>query len=956
MGGNSPASSPARRRLVASAILGLGLSLLPAPRAIGQSGPTTTTTTTTTTTPVTRPSTTTTTTTEPATTVPGAGTTSTTGTTGTTATTGPTTTKPSTTVTTLVTTTSSTLPLGAGTTTPGPEPTAGPTTLPLGVPTTTTTLPLGGVGKVDNLRIWELEITQGTQNLANDMPLVTGRTTMVRAYVRSAKKTVTGVRGILGAWRGATYLGSVVASNQPIQALTSGGLRVKTDDSLYFHVPDAWTAKGVVRFTAFVYQASVDFTFANESDTDDNFRTDYVEFHPMKPLKIYMPPLHLHIDGTSKGKDNTYNLLDHLGDIVQIITGVKRLIPVAEIQVVVPQTPIYPPSHGTGAEWDITEPTAAQDGRHIVPLATVAAAKAASNLYADWKWYAMIDPSQPYTSWDNKGMVPYGVGGSASGGVAQGKMDPKVDATSNWNMVGAGTMAHELGHNGGLNHYLCSGTEAKGGGIDPNFPTPFANCTMSIPTNSGFWGFDVYYSTFPYIPEPLAISPKLSDVAPNASSPLMGYKGGKWLDPYSYCKLLNSYGVGCSAYPPPKDDSPGLKSGAPAPPAPPALIASVTQADATAFVTVGGTVRTAGGTASIIDAAVAGEATAEARAAASARYDQVKKAKVTGFVLRVEGAGGETLDRALAGIDPPPHEVTAPTSFAFSDLVEAPFAPVAVKVLKGDAVLAELRASATAPTVKVLSPNGGERLGGQVDIRWQGGDADGDRLAYDVAYSPDGGTHWKAITMGATGTSLRVAAGEFEASRTGVVRVTARDGFRTTSDVSDAAFEAPDGPPALALVLSPGDGRTFRLGDLVVLDGTASDLTDGLVANLSWRSDRDGPLGTGREVTTRNLSAGVHRITLTATDTSGGTAEMAVTITVDGTQQADVPDAAELATLETRLKAAPARSTTGGTTDGGNGSTAVTGIAIGAGLLALVAALAALRSRRRPTSTHPDPE
>lgn len=932
-------------RAIVAGLVCVGMGMAAAPGASGQIGGTTSSTTSSSTTQITRPTTTavtdpTTTTTAPTTTTS----------------TAPTTTTNATTVTTLAatTTTAATRPLGAATTTPGPDPTAPGTTLPVGAATTTTTLPLvGPETKVDDLEAWELEVTQGTQNLANDMPLVTGRTTMVRAYVRSEKKTVTGVRGILGGWRGKSYLGSVVSSNQPIVANTSGGLRVNTDDSLYFHVPNGWTADGVTRFTVFVYQATVDFTFDKESDTDNNFMTEYVEFNAMAPRRIYMPPLHLH----DKGVDNTFNLFDNLGAIVQIVTGLKRLLPVSDFQVVVPQTPLFPPSHGT-FEWDLNESSADKNGNRLVPLTSVAAAKAASNLYDDWSWYAMIDPSQPYTSWDESAdpPAPFNVGGSASGGVAQGKMDGSYEAAVPWDMTGAGTLAHELGHNGGLSHYLCAGNEAKGGGIDPDYPTPFENCTMSIPTNSGYWGFDVFYTTFDYIPKPIAVSPKPDAAKPNKSSPLMGYAADKWLDPYSYCKLLQAYGVGCSAYPPPKDDSLPVEQGAPASGAGPQLISSVTQAGPAQFVTVSGVVRTAQGTASLVDVTSSTDATSEARAAATARYEAVKKAKASGFTLQLEGPAGEKVDRMLADTDPPAHEEETPSAFAFADLVEAPFEPVAVRVLKGTAVVAERRASATAPTVRLLSPNGGETLSGSVDIRWQATDADNDRLVFDVAYSPDGGTSWKVLTLGTNGTSLRVPAGELEASTTGVLRVTARDGFRTASDVSDAPFQAPDGPPSLALVLNPNDGRTFRLGDLVVLQGTASDLTDGLVTNLAWTSDRDGALGTGREVQTRNLSPGPHRITLTATDKAGGTATMSINLTINGAELADVPDDAELAKLEARLQAAPAEETASRAEeddDDTGGSTTLALAGVGLALVLLAAGVVLVRRRKRSTPDTP---
>lgn len=924
-------------------VLCLGMSTTAMPHATGQTtsttGSSTITSTTSSTTPITRPTTTTTTTPDRTTTSTDAPTTTTTA---------ATTTTNATSVTTLATTTT-TRPLGVATTAPGPDPTAPGTTFPVGAATTTTTLPLLGPDtEVNDLEAWELEVTQGTQNLANDMPLVTGRPTMVRAYVRSDENTVTGVRGILGGWRGKSYLGSVVSSNQPIVATTSGGLRVNTDDSLYFHVPNGWTADGVTRFTVFVYQVSVDFTFDNESDTDDNFMTEYVEFNAMAPLKLYMPPLHLH----NGGADNTFNLFDNLGTIVQIVTGLKRLLPVSDFQVVVPQTPLFPPSHGT-FEWDLNESSADKNGNRLVPLTTVAAAKAASNMYDDWSWYAMIDPSQPYTSWDEGAdpPAPFNVAGSASGGVAQGKMDGSYEAAVPWDMAGAGTLAHELGHNGGLSHYLCAGNEAKGGGIDPDYPTPFENCTMSIPTNSGYWGFDVFYTTFDYIPEPIAVSPKPDAAKPNKSSPLMGYAADKWLDPYSYCKLLIAYGVGCNAYPPPKDDNLPVEQGAPSPGPKPQLISSVSQAEPAQFVTVSGLVRTAQGTASLVDVTSATEVTPEARAAATARYEAVKKAKASGFTLQLEGPGGEKLDRVLADADPPAHEEETPSAFAFVDLVEVPFAPVAVRVLKGTAVVAERRASASAPTIRLLSPNGGEKLSGQVDIRWQAADPDGDRLVFDVAYSPDGGTNWKALTVGTDATSLRVPAADLEASTTGVLRVTARDGFRTASDVSDAPFEAPDGPPSVALVLSPNDGRIFRLGDLVVLQGTASDLADGLVADLAWVSDRDGPLGTGSEVQTRKLSPGLHRITLTATDKAGGTAEMSIGLTIDGNELADVPDDAELAKLEARLQAAPAEETASRAEDDDDtgGSTALALVGVGVALALLAAAVVVVRRRKRST-------
>src|SRR5262249_33374293 len=52
-----------------------------------------------------------------------------------------------------------------------------------------------------------------------------------------------------------------------------------------------------------------------------------------------------------------------------------------------------------------------------------------------------------------------------------------------------------------------------------------------------------------------------------------------------------------------------------------------------------------------------------------------------------------------------------------------------------DLVLAERTVSSHAPTVRVLSPNGGELLGTETNIIWEASDPDGDPLSYTVLYN-----------------------------------------------------------------------------------------------------------------------------------------------------------------------------------------------------------------------------
>ena len=89
-----------------------------------------------------------------------------------------------------------------------------------------------------------------------------------------------------------------------------------------------------------------------------------------------------------------------------------------------------------------------------------------------------------------------------------------------------------------------------------------------------------------------------------------------------------------------------------------------------------------------------------------------------------------------------------------------------------------------------------------------------------------------------------------------------------------------DLPPSVSIA-SPTDGATFTSGSTIFFTGTADDNEDGnLTASLSWNSDVDGAFGPNGGSSSAVLSDGVHNITATATDTSGGIGSDSVGITV----------------------------------------------------------------------------
>ena len=93
----------------------------------------------------------------------------------------------------------------------------------------------------------------------------------------------------------------------------------------------------------------------------------------------------------------------------------------------------------------------------------------------------------------------------------------------------------------------------------------------------------------------------------------------------------------------------------------------------------------------------------------------------------------------------------------------------------------------------------------------------------------------------------------------------------------------------------------------MVFDGAAFDREDGPLGDrgLQWESDKDGHLGAGREVATRTLSLGEHRITLTATDSADLTNSSSITLKLLSGEAPKVPPEVEQRLKELHKEALP---------------------------------------------------
>src|SRR5207244_2589383 len=159
-------------------------------------------------------------------------------------------------------------------------------------------------------------------------------------------------------------------------------------------------------------------------------------------------------------------------------------------------------------------------------------------------------------------------------------------------------------------------------------------------------------------------------------------------------------------------------------------------------------------------------------------------------------------------------------------------------------------------------------------------DPDGDAVKWAVQYSADNGQTWRTLATDITQSSYEADLDELPGTTQARLRVIGSDGVNTDEDDSDGPFTVPDKPPQ-ALITAPANGARLPAGERIALAGEARDLEDGPLADeaLTWSSNRDGPLGTGRDVSV-TLSAGTHVITLSATDSALHTATAAVTLVV----------------------------------------------------------------------------
>jgi len=212
-------------------------------------------------------------------------------------------------------------------------------------------------------------------------------------------------------------------------------------------------------------------------------------------------------------------------------------------------------------------------------------------------------------------------------------------------------------------------------------------------------------------------------------------------------------------------------------------------------------------------------------------------------------------------------------------VVAAPFPAGATqfRIRHGSKALVTRALSASPPTVQVTAPTGGT-VSGTTTISWTANDPDGNALTYSLYYLRDG-TNPAPIVVNLTATSYSWNTAGYGGGASARILVVATDGTFETKARSNP-FNVAKGTPTVAF-LSPTDGSALPAATDVTLSGGGSDPEDGSLpaGALSFRSSRDGNLGTGNTVKVR-LSEGAHALTLRGVDVDGNASEASINVTV----------------------------------------------------------------------------
>lgn len=723
------------------------------------------------------------------------------------------------------------------------------------------------------LRVTGMEVTQGIQDLANSVLLVSGRRTFVRVYVQSDGPAVPGVTATLNGLGNiactpglcppsGSLLGPLVPVNTvgPRITVRPDPKRSNLGDSFLFELPWEWTNfRSVSLHAVLTADAGPPKTICLGDFVNDPLH----EFRPPTFLLIQFIRLVYPLSGTSEVEASTSEQ-----DLSE--SFIRRTFPVSGL------TPFPDYRMFDAGLRSRVEQTADE----CTELKTADKNMCAHNYITSR--LAALEASSGALRLRRSVGGPAGstqIVGAVDGAYALIPQHP-IDTIARFtrgacctNRIGAGPAnvadyaAHEIGHLFGRQHPVQGAslpTEFCGhDAVDPNYPYFFSFIAppLSDPATA-LAGFDGGNANR-LIP--------MSHLSPRNTYDNMGYCKPAWISDYTYRNLYSCLLSDSSTVP---GITPGCGPAGGAGPAGPQT-----------------------GDWLLAFGRITPGTTATATFIQTQRVDRIVSVppRTPGnHSIRLIGAGGVTLaDYPFA---PEAVEDTA-TSAGGSPLLSfghvVPFVAGTQAIQIVDASTAERVIG-----VKVVSPNPPvisnvalqgtpDPTTGIVTVGWTAGDSDGDPLTFDIFFTRDGGNSLQPLMLGLSGTSIPIDTSRLSGG-SAQFRIVATDGVQSAFADSPPFILA--NKPPVPRILIPGNGTTTYEGQLVNFEGEATDLQlqGGVIPDsaLVWTTPGR-TLGSGARLSITDLPLGVNVVTLTATNSLGLSAATTARVTVN--QSLDQP-------------------------------------------------------------------
>jgi hypothetical protein len=568
-----------------------------------------------------------------------------------------------------------------------------------------------------------LEVTQEVQDLQHSVPLVAGKATIVRAYLRYAPSHVN-IRGELlvartpiGPWQPVASLGA--AQLDPSRSGSGPAeLRSRRADlsySLNFLLPADLTHAGTVWMRMGVIRRVTGSLLPSLAGLVIRSFT----FHPAAPLRVRLVRLRY----TMGSPPVTYE--PSATDVTLIGSWLRRAYPIAQLNMTTTTTSATPaPPFG-----------AAQVNAQLAALRAV---DVSTGTDARTHFYGLVADGGFFM----RGLAAGIPQTPTPSTVAAGPTGPSTFGWDTDGSYGDWYGGHELGHTVGRFHAEFCG--AVGGA-----PHPFPDGQLSG-ADEAFVGIDVGDG---------ALGLPLRVMGGTTSHDVMSYCSNEWLSSFTYSGIYDRLVA---------EDA--LPAGAAGSPAGPGALAAGPQNAAVQVVAALNLTRGEGNITSVLPVAL--DVTQPPAATAAPRLS-----------VRTRDESGTVLDERRVVFqqsvcEQPDDDVTG--------IVDAVMPPIpgaaAVDLLLDGQVLDSYPVGGEATEVGPLRSDAaiaGSGGGAGIDLRWDVPDTPPSQR-YVIQASDDGGTTWRTLAAGLTEPAITVHPGDFAGAREVSVRVLATTGFGST--------------------------------------------------------------------------------------------------------------------------------------------------------------------------------